>query len=262
MRYDPSTQEPFVVWRSFDSVAPEPVYMPGGLYRREQIETLFADGNVFTWDETGGTIRFEDDGPEDAERLELRVVEGVNHYAFTYNPYMWEYDDDEAEELGWTAKWEPGVGLVPVAPPVDWRAAVERIVEGLDFGYFTPDYLNSWAEYAEYSDYMMPRIWWYAGVGADDEATKEQVARTVDRYLRDRATQLPTEGTVTADELTAGTLVHPNDLYSGSRPVPPKEILRVKRVGDLIELTTMGWRAGYQCSKIHTVRSDRRFRKA
>ena len=265
MSRDPRIQEPETPWISFDSTLSVPVYMPGFLMTRPQFETLFHEdcGAEVTWEPDGsrGFIQLDGWDPMEAETLNLTVIEGVNYYSFTSAPFEWNNDDETMEELGWTAKWEPGVGLVPVPPPFTAaNVAVDRLWERAAFGKWSPLRVNSWIEYAE-QQHEMDEVFQHAGIDPADMDRRATVAASMDMRLREWADTFDTEGTVRADELEAGMLVNREDVeWHGRHPRETvSEILRVEPVGNAMVAITIH---KYMTEHVQTVRADRRFRKA
>lgn len=226
-----NTQLPEANFISFEHTLPVPAMTPGFLLSRESIATLFSDPcNQIRWAEDGDSVQinwvepgydWEDD---EAETMNRVIVDGVDMFSFTSCPYEFSWDTADVTALGYAAKWVPGEGFVLSIPNTTPEQAAARLIEGiesaLDYGKFMPQHISSWAEYAS-AMHALDRIFYFAGIAPSETAKKAAVAELVNSYLWERAVNLPTDGTVRADQIKIGDTVTGETIrYDSWSPVP------------------------------------------
>lgn len=260
-----------VTWISFDHTVPVPVLRDGYLIARDDIPLLLTDEfNVFKWekdcvrvlwrdfaDTTAQDIVWNDEEEDVLERVE---VEGVEFFRIGTAPFEFNRDDEQMLELGYRAYFVPGGGIVVDNPATPVPVAAGRILGDLRgiFGMYAPERLNSWVEYAAAVP-NLDRVFALVGVERHQKEKQAAVASRVDARLAERASGLPTEGTVRADEMAVNTVLEATDVRWWSHS-PERELFVVTKVepaeNGMLAVTT---ETKYGHERTRLVRPDRRF---
>jgi hypothetical protein len=253
-----------IIWLSFDDTVPVPALAKQYAVSRESLIDLFERGRPQTqlkFDADGVWVRPEQDEDwTEAEAIARLEVEGVDFYTFTASGFEFNDDTEQMSELGYRAYFVPGGGIVVENPDTPASAAAHRFVTDLSgsFGRYTPQRLNSWAEYASAVP-NLEREFALAGVERHEREKQELVGAVVDVWLFARAAALPTDGTVRADELQAGMILDPVDVRWWSW-APVRELLFVTAVAPaesgMLAVTTEDM---HDVARTRLVRPDRRF---
>lgn len=228
-----------ITWISFDDTVPVPVLASRFALERESVRTLFEKSNggenEIRWEKDGAWIQWLGSDPDgwdydEAEHLTRIEVEGVEFFKFDSAPYQFNFDTEIMEELGYSAFFVPGGGIVVNTPDTPPAVAAGRIIAGLEstFGKFTPQRLNSWAEYVKASS-PMDRIFTFAGVDPHEKEKQAVVGDIVHRFLANRAAGLPVAGTARADGLQVGDELEAEDVRWGSWS-PVREVFTVQAI--------------------------------
>jgi hypothetical protein len=225
---------------------------------------LFHRGRELTqlqWKSDRVLIRPEDDESwENAEEILRIEVEGVEMYDFTGSIYEFNNDTERMAELGYRAFFVPGGGLVVQPPSTPAGLAAASLIASLrgDLGIFVPGRLNSWAEYAG-AVTNLERVFALAGVERHEREKRERVAALVNDFLFDRASFLPTEGTVRADEMSVNTVLEAVDVRWGYMS-PERELFVVTEVAPAENgMLAITFATKYGIERTRLVRPDRRF---
>jgi hypothetical protein len=261
-----SRMEP-IIWISFDDTVPVPALAEQYAVSRESLIDLFERGRPQTqlnFDKDGVWIRPEEDGDfNEAERIALIEVEGVDFYTLHASEFEFNDDTEQMLELGYSAFFVPGGGIVVNNPDTRVVVAAQRFIDDLSaiFGKYAPERLNSWAEYVAAVP-NLDRAFALAGVERHERDKMELVGTLVNAYLSARAAGLPTEGTVRADEMAVNTVLEATDVRWWSHP-PNRELSVVTKIepaeNGMLTVTT---ETQYGRERTHLVRPDRRFLEA
>lgn len=251
-------------WISFDHTVPVPVLRDGFLISRDDIKLLFTTPeNEIRWEKDCAWIQWVEDGEwdyDEAEKLERVEVEGVEFFRFTSAPYQFNFDTEEMLELGYTAFFVPGGGIVVNTPDTPPAVAAQHIIADLSraFGTFVPERLNSWDEYASVVP-NLGRVFAFAGVDRHAKEKQALVAQLVDGYLVGRAANLPDEYTASADELAVGDVLEAVDVRWWSRS-PVRVLYTVSAIEPAEDgKLTIAFTSENDRDRTLTVPADRRF---
>lgn len=256
-----------IAWISFDHTLPVAVLREGYAISRDDIKLLFhMPENEIRWEKDSVWIQWLDGGEWDyaeADRLERIDVEGVEFFRVGTAPFQFNDDTEQMLELGYTAFFVPGGGIVVNNPATPVSLAASRIIEDLNsiFGQYAPERLNSWAEYAAAVP-NLDRVFALAGVERHEKEKQVAVAAAVDVFLDARASSLPTAGTVRADELAVNIVLEAVDVRWWSHS-PVREVLVVTDI-KLAEhgMLAVTFSTKYGAERTRLVRPDRRFLEA
>lgn len=256
-----------VIWISFDHTVPVPVFRGGYLIARDDMKLLLTDEfNVFQWKKDGVWVQWRDNNEWDqseADWLERVDVEGVEFFRIGAPPFQFNDDTEQMLELGYSAYFVPGGGIVVNNPDTRPALAAKRFIDDLSgtFGKYAPERLNSWAEYAAAVP-NLNRAFALAGVERHEREKMDVVGTLVDAYLSTRAAGLPAEGTVRADEMAVNTVLEATDVRWWSHS-PNRELFVVTKIepaeNGMLAVTT---ETQYGHERTRLVRPDRRFLEA
>ncbi|WP_230854566.1 hypothetical protein [Arthrobacter terrae] len=253
-----------IVWLSFDSTVPVPALARLYAMSRSSLIDLFERGRERTqlkFDADGVWIRPEDATDwDEATFIDRTDVDGVEFFTFRATGFEFNDDTEQMTELGYSAFFVPGGGIVVHNPETPVAVAAQRFIEDLSgsFARYAPVRVNSWAEYAAAVP-NLERAFALAGVERHELSKRELVGTLVDDYLASRAATLPAEGTVRADELTINTVLEATDVRWGSH-TPDRELFVVTEIspakGGMLAVT---FATKYGIERTLIVRPDRRF---
>lgn len=255
-----------IIWLSFDDTVSVPALAKQYAVSRESLIDLFERDRPLTqlkWDRDGVWIRPEDATDwEGAEFIARIQVEGVDLYTFQASGFEFNDDTDQMAELGYSAHFVPGGGIVMVAPNTPVALAADRIWEDLRgiFGVYAPNHLNSWEEYASQVP-NLDRVFALAGVERHEKQKMALVASRVGGWLTDRARHADTTGTARADELAVGDVLEAVDVRWWSH-TPQRVTYLVSAIEPADEKLTITFVSGSDRDRVLTVPADRRFLKA
>ena len=252
---------------SFDHTVPVPVLSQGYLISRDDIRLLLTDElNLFQWEKSGVWVHWRDGNEWDqseADFLERVEVEGVEFFRLGEAPFLFNDDTEQMTELGYSAHFVPGGGIVVDNPATPVTLAADRIWEDLRgiFGMYAPERLNSWAEYASQVP-NLDRVFALAGVERHEKQKQSAVAATVDVWLSERARHADTTNTTRADELAVGDVLGAVDVrwwsHTPARVVYTVAAIESAEGGKL----TIRFTSENDRDRALTVPADRRFLKA
>lgn len=246
------TMEP-IIWLSFDDTLPVPALAERFALSRESVVDLFKRGREMTqlqWKKDRVLIRPEDhDDWDEAEKIPRIEVEGVEFFDFTGSIFEFNNDTEQMLELGYSAFFVPGGGIVVNNPDTRPSVAARRIIEDLEgiFGEYVPE---------------LDRVFAFAGVERHEKEKKSLVADLVDRYLSVRAATIPEANTVRADELAINTVLEAVDVRWWSHS-PVREVFVVTDVSPAENgMLAVTFSTQYGVERTRLVRPDRRFLEA
>ncbi|HEX9089036.1 MAG TPA: hypothetical protein VF867_16080 [Arthrobacter sp.] len=258
-----------ISWISFDHTVPVPVLSAGSLISRDDIPLLLtAEFNLFKWGKDGVRVQWRDGedtvwNDDDCDLLERVEVEGVEFFRLATAPFEFNGDTEQMTDLGYSAHFVPGGGIVVNTPATSPEDATDRIVDDIEsvIGRYIPEHLNSWDEYASQVP-NLDRAFALAGVERHEKEKQALVASRVGGWLADRAQHTDPTNTARADELTVGDVLDAVDVrwWSHTPYRVTYEVTAIESAED--GKLTIVFASDSARDAILTVPADRRFLKA